>query len=237
MARRNGCPCFFRDWSIHILSRNSTEGNENWLPVRGLESFELQLEAETEDFSGAESLWSEPCVTKRSGKLTLKGRPLADPSTGESDPGLGELRCYAALGGCCPDARLRLADPFGRAQVIDVVVTEMESGADGEGEALRFDCEIVGAPEEIPYVQLRGMGLDSTQITLDALQRAEIVVNFEPVNASNRKFGVFCDNPGVLDVRAGESSLLLTALSPGQAQVTLRSMNNGHSCSLAVTVN
>ena len=58
-----------REWAVEILSRAATKMEPKWIPVRGLSAITLTLEAETEDGSAADSLWAEPYVVKRSGKL------------------------------------------------------------------------------------------------------------------------------------------------------------------------
>jgi len=214
MSRKNGCPMSVRDWSVEIRSRASTAEAPDWLPVRGLDSIELSLQAETRDASGAESLWGEPYVTKRTGKLTIEGRPIADTASGEADPGQAELNCYAALGGCGGDACLRLADPYGRARILDAVVTAAETGSDEDGETISWELEIVGEPAEERYVQLTGIAAEPASLTLAQGESAQIAVHFTPENASNRRYSAYSTDPAKLRVSGvGPGGFTVTAVA------------------------
>ena len=52
-------------------------------------------DADTEDGSAATDSHEEPYVTKRSGSLTIEGRPIVDTVTGDRDAGQSMLNDYA----------------------------------------------------------------------------------------------------------------------------------------------
>jgi len=239
MARKNGCPMSVKEWVVEINSRAATRTEPAWIAVKGLSAITLALEAETEDGSAADSLWAEPYVVKRSGKLTLEGKPSACPITGQQDPGQAELNYFAALGGCMGDAALRLTDPYGRSQVIDVVVTDVETESEDGGEKISWDCEIVGAPEEQNYVQLENVACESAAITLGVNETKTVALSFTPENASNRRVSVASENAHY--VRVGnieDDRFAVTGVMKTETPVLVRvrSMNNNLSATLAVTV-
>lgn len=229
-----------REWVVEILSRAATKAEPKWIPVKGLSAITIALEAETEDGSSADSLWAEPYVVKRSGKLTIDGKPVADALTGTPDLGQAEMNYFAALGGCAGDACLRLTDPYGRAQVIDLVITDTETSGEDGGEKISWNCEIVGAPEEVPYVQLEGIAPEVNEITLAVNETRTIAVAFTPETASNRRYTAASENAHYVRVgAAGEGGFTLTGVMKTEAPVIvrIRSMNNGLTASVAVTVN
>lgn len=239
MARLNGCPMSVKEWVVEILSRAASKAEPVWIQIGGLSAITLALEAETQDGSAASSLWAEPYVVKRSGKLTLEGKPSACPNTGSPDPGQAELTYFASLGGCMGDAALRLTDPYGRRQVIDVVVTDAETETEDGGEKIRWVCEIVGAPEEQNYVQLERIACTPAEVTLGVNETAQIALSFTPENASNRRFSAASENPHC--VRVGgihEGGFTITGVmkTDGPVSVRIRSMNNDLTAALAVTV-
>lgn len=239
MARKNGCPMSVKEWVVEILSRAATKAEPVWIYVKGVSAITLALEAETEDGSAATSLWAEPYVVKRSGKLTLEGKPSACPVTGQQDPGQAELSYFAALGGCMGDAALRLTDPYGRRQVIDVVVTGVENETGDGGEKISWDCEIVGSPEEENYVQLEGIACAPEAITIGVNETAAIAVSFTPQNASNRRFSAASENAHCVRVgEVQEDGFTITGAAKTQAPVNvrIRSMNNSLTAVVAVTV-
>lgn len=239
MARMNGCPMSVKEWVVEILSRAATKAEPVWIQVNGLSAITLALEAETEDGSAATSLWAEPYVVKRSGKLTLEGKPSACPRSGNTDPGQAELTYFASLGGCMGDAALRLTDPYGRSQVIDVVVTDAETETEGGGEKISWVCEIVGAPEEQNYVQLEKIACAPGEITVGVNETAQIAVAFTPENASNRRFSAASANPHCVRVGGiADGGFTVTGVMKTDAPVSvhIRSMNNDLTATLAVTV-
>ena len=239
MSRKNGCPMSVREWAVEILSRAATKLEPQWIPVKGLSALTLTLEAETEDGSAADSLWAEPYVVKRSGKLTIDGKPAADSVTGTPDPGQAELSCFARLGGCAGDAALRLTDPYGRAQIIDLVITGMETSGEDGGEKISWESEIVGEPQELPYVQLEAIAPDEGEITLAVNETRRVALAFTPENASNRRFSTASENPHYVRVGAAEdggfdvTGVMKTA---EPVNIRIRSMNNQLTAVVAVTV-
>lgn len=240
MARKNGCPMTVRDWAIDILSRASTKANPTWIRIKGLTSMTLSTDADTEDGSSAESLWGEPYVTKRNGSLSLEGRPVIDSVTGSQDPGQAELDYYATQGGCDGDATLRIADPYGRAQIIDVVVTSNERSADDTSETRTWDTEIVGEPEEQPYVQVTSIATTpATSASIEVGETESVTVAFTPDTASNQKFSVASADTTkvkVANIDGLNFDIVGVAVTEKPVNVVVRTMNNSKEATIAVTV-
>lgn len=240
MARKNGCPTTVRDWAIDILSRASTKANPTWIRIKGLTSMTLSTDADTEDGSSAESLWGEPYVTKRNGSLSLEGRPVIDSVTGAQDPGQAELDYYATQGGCDGDATLRIADPYGRAQIIDVVVTSNERSADDTSETRTWDTEIVGEPEEQPYVQVTSIATTpATSANIEVGETESVTVAFTPDTASNQKFSVASADTSkvqVANIDGLNFDIVGVAVTETPVNVVVRTMNNSKEATIAVTV-
>lgn len=240
MARKNGCPMTVRDWAIDILSRASTKANPTWIRIKGLTSMTLSTDADTEDGSSAESLWGEPYVTKRNGSLSLEGRPVIDSVTGAQDPGQAELDYYATQGGCDGDATLRIADPYGRAQIIDVVVTSNERSADDTSETRTWDTEIVGEPEEQPYVQVTSIATTpATSASIEVGETESVTVAFTPDTASNQKFSVASADTTkvkVANIDGLNFDIVGVAVTETPVNVVVRTMNNSKEATIAVTV-
>lgn len=240
MARKNGCPMTVRDWAIDILSRASTKANPTWIRIKGLTSMTLSTDADTEDGSSAESLWGEPYVTKRNGSLSLEGRPVIDSVTGAQDPGQAELDYYATQGGCDGDATLRIADPYGRAQIIDVVVTSNERSADDTSETRTWDTEIVGEPEEQPYVQVTSIATTpATSASIEVGETESVTVAFTPDTASNQKFSVASADTTkvkVANIDGLNFDIVGVAVTEKPVNVVVRTMNNSKEATIAVTV-
>lgn len=242
MARKNGCPMTVRDWAIDILSRASTKANPTWIRIKGLTSMTLSTDADTEDGSSAESLWGEPYVTKRNGSLSLEGRPVIDSLTGTQDPGQAELDYYATQGGCDGDATLRIADPYGRAQIIDVVVTSNERSADDTSETRTWDTEIVGEPEEQPYVQVTSIATTpASSASIEVGETKSVTVAFTPETASNQKFSVASADTTkvkVANIDGLNFDIIGVAVTEESesVNVVVRTMNNSKEATIAVTV-
>ena len=229
-----------RDWAIDILSRASTKANPTWIRIKGLTSMTLSTDADTEDGSSAESLWGEPYVTKRNGSLSLEGRPVIDSVTGAQDPGQAELDYYATQGGCDGDATLRIADPYGRAQIIDVVVTSNERSADDTSETRTWDTEIVGEPEEQPYVQVTSIATTpATSANIEVGETESVTVAFTPDTASNQKFSVASADTSkvqVANIDGLNFDIVGVAVTETPVNVVVRTMNNSKEATIAVTV-
>ena len=247
MARKNGCPMSVRDWQIDILSRASTILNPTWIRVKGVNSLTLSIDGDTEDGSSADSLWGEPYVSKRNGSLNIEARPVIDAVTGAQDPGQAELDYYAMQGGCEGDCCLRLSDPYGHSEIIDVVVTSTERSADDTEESRSWDTEIVGEPEEQVYVQVTGLTVKvgsgsasaaaTASIAAGATQSVSVV--FAPATASNQKYSVASLDNGKVRVKNIDGlnfDLEGVATTSEPVTVMLKSMNNAQTATIAVTV-
>lgn len=222
------------------MSRASTSANPVWLRIKGLTSLERGTDADTEDGSSADSVWSEPYVTRRSGTITLEGKPVTDAVTGERDPGQAELDYYANLAGCDGDARIRLADPYGRAMVIDAIVTSASTGADDTSESVSWDLEQVGEAEELTYVQASGVSTTPTNTLSVAVGETKTVaVAFTPATATNQKYSASSADGGkvrVTNVDGLTFDVVGVSVTTTPVNVVVKTMNNALSATLAVTV-
>lgn len=240
MARKNGCPTSIRDWVVEIMSRVSTSDNPEWIRIRGLNTLTVTNSADTEDGSSADSLYSEPYATKRSGSIALAGRPIADKGTGAHDRGQEELDYYLTVGGCDGDARLRIVDNCGHAEIWDVIVTGKENGADETSETVSWDLERVGAPETEPYVQVTGVTTEpATSVSITAGQVETVTVKFTPKNASNQKYSVASADTTKVRVENIDGltfDLVGVAATNDPVIVQIKTMNNAKSATIAVTV-
>lgn len=247
MARKNGCPMNVRNWQVDIESPASTSANPVWIRIKGLESITLSFDSDTEDGSAADSLWSENYITKRSGTLGLEGKPVIDAVTGAQDPGQYYLDYYATLGGCDADTRIRLADPYGRSVILDVIVTGTEKSADDSSESRSWDADIVGAPEEQAYVQVEdvsakigGTAATTATLTVGSSPTAVTVV-FDPSTASNQKYSVASADPTTVRVSnvdglSFDIEGLKATPTGGTVDVIIKTMNNSKTETIAVTV-
>lgn len=241
MSRKNGCPFNIRNWQVDIKSRASTTLKELWLRIKGLNSLDYGIEGETEDGSSAESLWGEPYVNKRNGSLSLEGKPATDAVTGAQDPGQAELDYYAQQGGCDGDATIRLADPYGRATEMEVVVTSKSRSADDTGETVSWDMEMVGEPRELPYVQVSGVSTEpasTAEVKIGATQK--VTVTITPETASNQKFSVASADTSKVKVQNIDGmnfDIVGVAKTTEAVNVVVRTMNNSKEAVIAVTVN
>ena len=130
--------------------------------------------------------------------------------------------------------------PLRQAQVIDLVITDTETSGEDGGEKISWNCEIVGAPEEVPYVQLEGIAPEVNEITLAVNETRTIAVSFTPETASNRRYTAASENAHYVRVGAAdEDGFTLTGVMKTEAPVPvrIRSMNNGLTASVAVSVN
>lgn len=240
MARKNGCPTSVRDWIIEIMSRVSTAEAPEWIRIKGLNSITVSNDADTEDGSSADSLYSEPYVTKRNGSISLEGRPIADRITGAHDPGQAELDYYLTVGGCDGDARLRIIDNCGHAEIWDVAVISKENGADETSETVSWDLERVGAPESEPYVQVSGVTTEpATSVSVKAGQVESVTVAFTPDNASNQKYSVASADTTKVKVENIDGltfDIVGVAATTNPVKVQVKTMNNAKIAEIAVTV-
>ena len=96
-------------------------------------------------------------------------------------------RAAMAEGGCANDQTIRVADAIGRAVEYDCVVVKESIEAGEDGEELQWDWQGVGAPREIPYVQLTSVGFtEGESVSLTAGNELTVNVAFSPADASNR---------------------------------------------------
>lgn len=240
-GRKNGCPTNVRDWSIFI--QDKTQVTETWIRIKGLTQLTRSTDSTTEDGSAATDAYEEPYVTKRSGSLSLEGKPVVDASTGERDPGQSMLDDYATEVGCEGDATIKIVDPYGMATVADYIISGGEVSSDDTEETVSWDLAQVGEAEQLPYVQLVGVALKDGNTAVTTLTMAVgstpkvITVNFTPENASNQRFKVGTSNKRKVAVsNITENSFTLTALSAGTATVTVTAVNNNRTATITVTV-
>lgn len=247
MARKNGCPMSVRNWVIEIMSRASTRTNPTWLRIKGVTSLTLSTDGDTEDGSAGDSLWSEPYVSKRSGGLNIEAKMVTDAVTGAQDPGQAELDYFATQGGCEGDATLRIIDPYGHAEIIDVVVTSSERGADETENTRSWDTEIVGEPEEQAYVQVSGVKVKVGSGTASASATASVAVGatqavtveLTPASASNQKYSVASADTSKVRVKNVDGlnfDIEGVAATTSAVNVVVRTMNNSKEATIAVTV-
>ena len=242
MARKNGCPTSVRDWIIEILSRASTMSAPDWIRIKGLNTITVSEDADTEDGSSAESLYGEPYVTKRNGSVSLDGKPVVDRVTGAHDRGQTELDYYATVGGCDGDAKLRIVDNCGHAEIWDVIVTSKERSADETGETVSWNLERVGAPENEQYVQVTSVTTNpASSVTVQVGGTKTVTVVFAPENASNQKYSVASADTSKVRVENvdGLSFDLVGVAQTGVSEtvnVQVKTMNNAKVATLAVTV-
>lgn len=240
MARKNGCPTSVRDWIIEIMSRVSTTENPDWIRIKGLDSISVSEDADTEDGSSADSLYGEPYVSKRNGSLDLEGRPVVDRVTGAHDRGQTELDYYATVGGCDGDARIRIIDNCGHAEIWDVIVTSKERSADESSETVSWSLERVGEPENVPYVQVASVTTvpeGSTEIAAGAVE--SVTVAFTPANASNQKYSVASADTSKVKVENVDGltfDIVGVAVTTTPVKVQVKSMNNAKVATINVTV-
>lgn len=240
MARKNGCPTSVRDWIIEIMSRVSTTENPDWIRIKGLDSISVSEDADTEDGSSADSLYGEPYVSKRNGSLDLEGRPVVDRVTGAHDRGQTELDYYATVGGCDGDARIRIIDNCGHAEIWDVIVTSKERSADESSETVSWSLERVGEPENVTYVQVASVTTnpaESIGITVGAVK--SVTVAFTPATASNQKYSVASADTSKVKVENVDGltfDIVGVAATTTSVKVQVKSMNNAKVATINVTV-
>lgn len=240
-GRKNACPTNIKDWSISIQDKSAV--SETFVRIKGLTQMTRSTDADTEDGSAATDLWEEPYVTKRSGSLSLEGKPLVDAATGDVDEGQAILDDYATSGTCDEDATLKIVDPYGHAILMDAIVTSVEDSTDDTEDTKSWDLEQVGEAEELPYVQLSGISLKDGNSAVTTLAQTVggtgkvITIVFTPTNASNQRFRISNGNKRVAAVSAvTENSFTVTPVSAGTTKITVTSVNNARTAVLTVTV-
>lgn len=240
-GRKNSCPTNIRNWAIFIQDKSQV--SETWIRIKGLEELTRSTDSDTEDGSAATDLWEEPYVSKRSGSISLSGKPLVDAATGAVDPGQAMLDDYATSGVCDDDATLKIVDPYGTTIVMDVIVTGAETKSDEDEDTRSWDLEQVGDIDTLPYVQLSGISLkdNGTTVTTLAMEVGDsakiITLAFTPTNASNQRFRISSGNKRVASVgNVTENTFAVTPVSAGTAKITVTAVNNARTATLTVTV-
>lgn len=243
MARLSGCPSSIKDSDVKIKNQVSDE----MVKIKGMSTLNVELSADTEDGSTGDALWSEPYVTKRSGTVSMDGKPVSDPMTGVRDSGQ-EMLIEASMseGGCENDQTIYIADTTGHAMELDVVVTSFGQQTDETGETISFGMDLVGEPRVLPYVQVTGVSakdgattLDSTvnTLTVDVNDTSEFTVDIVPASASNQKFGVTSSDKTVARISAIEDNVVhVLGVKAGTATITIKTMNNQLTTTFRVVV-
>lgn len=240
-GRKNGCPTNVKDWDISI--QDKAQVSETWVRIKGLNEITRSTDSDTEDGSASTDTWSEPYITKRSGSLSLQGKPLVDAATGAEDAGQAMLDDYATSGQCDEDATIKIVDPYGKAIVCDYIVTGTEDSTGEDGDECSWDLEQVGEAEYLPYVQVTAVALKDgntavTTLSMNTGASAKIIsVAFTPADASNQRFKINVSNKRVVSVgNVTENSFTITPLAVGTAVVKVTSVNNAQTANLTVTV-
>ena len=240
-GRKNSCPTNIRNWGIFI--QDKTQVTETWIRIKGLEELTRSTDSDTEDGSAATDLWEEPYVSKRSGSLTLSGKPKVDAATGEVDPGQAMLDDYATSGTCDDDATIKIVDPYGTAIVGDFIVTGSEVSSDEDEDTKSWDLKQVGDVDTLPYVQLSSIALKDGNSSISTLSIAVgataklITIAFNPTTASNQRFRISSGNKKVASVsNITDDSFMVTPLSAGTSKIVVTSVNGAKTATLTVTV-
>lgn len=240
-GRKNSCPTNIRDWSI--LIQDKSQLTETFVRIKGLNEMKRTTEATTADGSAAVDLWEEPYVSKRSGKLTLSGKPLVNAATGVQDAGQALLEEYLESGRCEEDATIKIVDPYGTAIIGDFVVTNKETSSGEDKDTVSWNLEQVGEVEKLPYVQMASVSLKDGSSAVSTLSMAPgdtakvITIVFNPTDASNQRFRIKTSNKQVASIsNITEDSFTVTPVGVGTANITVTTINGGKTATLAVTV-
>ena len=240
-GRKNSCPTNIRNWGIFIQDKSAV--SETWVRIKGLEELTRSTDSDTEDGSAATDLWEEPYVSKRSGSLTLSGKPKVDAATGAVDAGQQMLDDYATSGVCDDDATLKIVDPYGTAIVGDFIVTGSEVSSDEDEDTKSWDLEQVGDVDTLPYVQMSSISLKDGNSAVTTLSIAVgatakiITIVFNPTNASNQRFRISSSNKRVASVgNITDDSFTVNPVSAGTSKITVTTVNGAKTATLTVTV-
>lgn len=239
MARKSGCPFNIRDYSVKIENKVTDE----LVPVKGLSSMSVSVDADTDDGKTGEAVWAESYIKGRSVSGTLSGRPIVDRVTGTRDPGQALMKRAAYnSGGCDNDQTLIIADAIGRSVQYDCVITSESIDTDEDGEEISWDFEGVGEPVEIPYVQLTGVafqngGTTTTSLSVVVGKTSEVSVKFTPEDASNTRYSYSIDDESVATINSIDGpDISIRGVAAGTAKLTIKSMNNNCTAELSITV-
>lgn len=237
-GRKSVCPVSVKHWKIEVWSPALLD----WVRVRGLREITYTTDADTEDGSSTGDVWEEPYIIKRSGTLSLAGKPIADPSTGFPDAGQELLAEYGEQAGCDADLTIRITDPYGHSAeaVFQVTGTELSAGEDGD--EISWDLDMVGEAEAQPYIQAAGISLtvagsSAESVSMDILDAPRLVeVSVSPENASNRRYSIACRGRVVRIADQTDGSFTIAPLKVGTATLKVTSVNGGHTASVVITV-
>ncbi len=241
-GRKNGCPTNIRDWSI--LIQDKSQVSETFIRIKGLEEMKHSTDATTEDGSATADLWEEPYVTKRSGKLTLSGKPLVNASTGMADAGQAMLDEYLESGKCEDDATIKIVDPYGTGVVGDFIVTGKEGSSGDDEDTCSWDLEQVGPVEKLPYVQLASLSFKdgNNAVSLLSFEPGDaakvITIVFNPADASNQRFRVKTGNNQIVSIsNITENAFTVTPVGGlGTTTITVTAVNGGITATLTAKV-
>ena len=239
MARKSGCPFNIRDYSVKIENKVT----DDFVPVKGLNSLSLSVEADTDDGKTGDAVWAEQYIKGRSVSGSLSGRPIVDRVTGTRDPGQALMKRAAYnSGGCDNDQTLLIADAIGRAVQYDCVITSESIDTDEDGEEISWDFEGVGEPVEVPYVQLTAVAFkdgntEASTVSVVVGNTKEIVVAFTPTNASNTRYSYSIEDESIAAIAAIDgANISIRGVAAGSTTLTIKTMNNNKTAELAITV-
>lgn len=129
-----------RDWVAEI--NTGTEASPVWTKINGIDTLTFGGDKEDADDTDFNSQgWNEHMVVERSKSLTLEGKYLEDPDTGDRDPGqeavedLGEKIGYDSLG------QFRLTSPGGKIRIFKASVNIGDIGG-GHNDKTSWSAEL-----------------------------------------------------------------------------------------------
>lgn len=240
-GRKHGCPVNIKNWLVYAKELTST----TWTRVYGLTKLTHTVESETEDGSADTDVWSEPYVTKRSGKASLEGKPVVVESTGIVDAGQALLTEYAQMAGCDGDLDLKFIDPYGHAWIGEYIVTNHEVSSDNSGDTESWDIELVGDIEPQPYVNILTVTAmngstaisASGTITVTMGTPAIITVGFTPEGVSNTRFRVSNSARSVCQItNITETGFTIQPISVGTSTITITSVEGAKTFTFTASV-
>lgn len=232
-GRKSGCPTNIRDWQVSILDTDT----DKWVRIQGLRTLTRSTESQTADGSAGSDLWEEPYVTKRSAVLKLSGKAVGCIASGEMDEGQSLLDSYAKAAGCQGDAAIRFADPYGHALEADYIVAATEQEADDNENTVSWELRQVGEAVTLPYKAVKSVTLSQQTAALRCGETGlRVNVAFAPEDASNRRYKIQLQGKRFVAVtEVDEAGFTVTALEPGEATVTVISLNGQKTAALTVT--
>lgn len=238
-GRKKGCPVNIRNWLVYILD----VGTQEFVRIYGLNKLNRAIESETEDGSAETDPWAEPYVTKRSGSITLEGKPVVEEATGVKDAGQEMLESYANAVGCEGDATLKFVDPYGHAWKADYIITNFSEDADDSGNTVSWDLEQVGEIELLPYVAVTGISAKDGEAVAETVEMKVgdaaklITLAFTPEGASNKRFRVTNSKRTVATVGSiTEEGFSITPIAAGTTNITVTTVSGAKTAVIRVNV-